>query len=98
MDGLTLGGEIRSRRSERDLPLVLLTSLGRLPEEEWSGVFSAQLAKPLKASLLYNTLLHVLTAGEAREETAKVDGWPADDVVAAHPASGGQRDEPNGRP
>jgi PAS domain S-box-containing protein len=72
MDGLGLGGEIRSRRSERDLPLVLLTSLGRLPEAQWSGVFAAQLAKPLKASQLYNTLLHVLTAGEAGEETAKV--------------------------
>ncbi len=61
-----------SRRGEQDLPLVLLTSLGRLPEEQWSGVFSAQLAKPLKASQLYNALLQVLTAGKAREETAEV--------------------------
>ena len=72
MDGLALGAEIRSRRSEQDLPLVLLTSLGRLPEDQWAGVFSAQLAKPLKASQLYNTLLQVLTAGESREETAEV--------------------------
>jgi PAS domain S-box-containing protein len=72
MDGLALGAEIRSRRSEQDLPLVLLTSLGRLPEDQWSGVFSAQLAKPLKASQLYNALLQVLTAGGAREETAEV--------------------------
>ena len=79
MDGLALGAEIRSRRSEQDLPLVLLTSLGRLPEDQWAGVFSAQLAKPLKASQLYNTLLKVLTAGEAREETAEVTagGTPA---------------------
>jgi PAS domain S-box-containing protein len=72
LDGLALGAEIRTRRSEQDLPLVLLTSLGRLPEDQWSGVFSAQLAKPLKASQLYNTLLQVLTAGKAREEAAPV--------------------------
>ena len=72
MDGLALGAEIRSRRGEQDLPLVLLTSLGRLPEDQWSGVFSAQLAKPLKASQLFNALLQVLTAGGARVETAEV--------------------------
>ncbi len=72
MDGLALGAEIRRRKSQQDLPLVLLTSLGRLPEDQWSGVFSAQLAKPLKASQLYNTLLQVLSTGEAREETAQV--------------------------
>jgi CheY-like chemotaxis protein len=72
MDGLALAGEIRSRRSEQDLPLVLLTSLGRLPEAQSVGVFSAQLAKPLKASQLYNTLLHALTGGEAGEEPAEV--------------------------
>jgi CheY-like chemotaxis protein/HPt (histidine-containing phosphotransfer) domain-containing protein len=70
MDGLALGKEIRSRRSEQDLPLLLLTSLGRLPEAEWTGLFSAQLAKPLKASQLYNALLHVVTAGGAGEQTA----------------------------
>ena len=72
MDGRALGAQIRTRRGAQDLPLVLLTSLGRLPEDEWSDVFSAQLTKPLKASQLYNTLLQVLTAGAAREETAEV--------------------------
>jgi PAS domain S-box-containing protein len=70
MDGLALAGEIRRRRSEQELPLLLLTSLGRLPEVQSAGVFSAQLAKPLKASQLYNMLLQLLTAGEAREDTA----------------------------
>ncbi|HEY3051314.1 MAG TPA: response regulator, partial [Gaiellaceae bacterium] len=78
MDGLALAGEIRSRRSEQELPLLLLTSLGRLPEVQSAGVFSAQLAKPLKASQLYNMLLQLLTAGEAREDTAgaTTDGKP----------------------
>jgi PAS domain S-box-containing protein len=72
MDGLALAGQIRSRRSEQDLPLVLLTSLGRLQQAQSTGVFSAQLAKPFKASQLYNTLLRLLTAGELEEETAEV--------------------------
>jgi PAS domain S-box-containing protein len=67
MDGLALAGEIRQHRDESELPLLLLTSLGRLPQLQSGGVFSAQLAKPLKASQLYNTLLQLLTAGRARE-------------------------------
>jgi CheY-like chemotaxis protein/HPt (histidine-containing phosphotransfer) domain-containing protein len=63
MDGLALAGEIRQRRTEAELPLLLLTSLGRLPQLQSGGVFSAQLAKPLKASQLYNTLLQLLTSG-----------------------------------
>ena len=68
MDGVTLAREMRKHRSEPELPLLLLTSLGRLPQLQTEGVFSAQLSKPLKASQLYNTLLHLLTAGGAREE------------------------------
>jgi CheY-like chemotaxis protein len=68
MDGLALAGEIRQHRSESELPLLLLTSLGRLPQRESGGVFSAQLSKPLKASQLYNMLLQLLTSGRAGEE------------------------------
>ena len=71
MDGLALAGEIRSRRGEQELPLVLLTSLGRIPQAESGGVFSAQLSKPLKASQLYNTLLQLLSPGRAAEEEAE---------------------------
>jgi CheY-like chemotaxis protein len=72
MDGLALGAELRARRNEQDLPIVLLTSLGRLPEDQWSAVFAVQLAKPLKASQLYNTFLQVLTAGTGGEATAEI--------------------------
>jgi CheY-like chemotaxis protein/HPt (histidine-containing phosphotransfer) domain-containing protein len=72
MDGLALAGEIRSRRSEKELPLLLLTSLGRLPQAESGNVFSAQLSKPLKASQLYNTLLQLLTGGAGQEEVEPV--------------------------
>jgi PAS domain S-box-containing protein len=79
MDGLVLAGEIRSRRSEQDLPLLLLSSLGPLQHAQSTGIFSAQIPKPFKASQLYNTLLHLLTAVAREEETAEsaVDGKPA---------------------
>jgi PAS domain S-box-containing protein len=60
MDGLALAREIRRHRDERELPLVLLTSLGRLPRVQSSGEFAVQLAKPVKASQLYNALVRAL--------------------------------------
>jgi CheY-like chemotaxis protein len=78
MDGLGLAREIRRRRDERELPLVLLTSLGRLPRAQSSGEFAVQLAKPVKASQLYNALVKALAehvqqpeAGEAVPEVGK---------------------------
>ena len=66
------GREIRDRRSAEELPLLLLTSLGRLPQAESSSLFSAQLAKPFKASQLYNTLLRLLSPGAVEEEVELV--------------------------
>jgi PAS domain S-box-containing protein len=60
MDGLALAREIRRRRAEHELPLLLLTSLGRLPDAHLVTEFAAQLAKPLKASQLYDALMSVL--------------------------------------
>src|SRR5919201_2428566 len=68
MDGVALARAIREHRSESELPLLLLTSLGRLPQLQSEGLFSAQLAKPLKASQLYNTLLQLLTPARGGEE------------------------------
>ena len=78
MDGLALAREIRRHRDERELPLVLLTSLGRLPQARSSGEFAVQLAKPVKASQLYNALVKALAehvqqpeAGEPVPEVGK---------------------------
>jgi PAS domain S-box-containing protein len=60
MDGLALAHEIRRQRDTHELPLIMLTSLGRLPEVRSSGVFSVQLAKPVKASQLYNAVVQAL--------------------------------------
>ena len=76
MDGVTLAREIRRQRSPRELPLLLLTSLGRLPQVGASGEFDAQLAKPLRASQLYNALLRLVAADEEGAEPveAAADG------------------------
>ena len=77
MDGLALAREIRRHRDELELPLVLLTSLGRLPQGESSRLFAVQLAKPVKASQLYNALVKALTeqkpldSGEPEPEQAR---------------------------
>jgi PAS domain S-box-containing protein len=60
LDGLALAREIRQHRDERELPLVLLTSLGRLSKAQSSEAFEVQLAKPVKASQLYNALVKAL--------------------------------------
>ena len=61
MDGLALAREIRAHRDEEGLPLVLVTSLGRLPRARAASGFAAQLAKPIKASQLYDALVSALT-------------------------------------
>jgi CheY-like chemotaxis protein len=82
LDGLALARQIRRHRDERELPLVLLTSLGRLPEAKSAREFAVQLAKPVKASQLYNALLKALASHEEREigapipETAKPTASP----------------------
>jgi CheY-like chemotaxis protein len=76
MDGIALAREIRRYRTERELPLLLLTSLGRVPQSKSAGEFAAQLAKPLRASQLYNALVRVVGADLSSEAVAEavVDG------------------------
>ena len=69
MGGLTLAREIRKHRGEQELPLLLITSLGRLQDARTASEFAVQLAKPLKASQLFNALITVL-ADRAKEPEA----------------------------
>jgi CheY-like chemotaxis protein len=85
MDGVALAREIRRHRGERDLPLLLLTSLGRTSQAREAHEFSAQLAKPLKASQLYNALLRVL--GEQAQEEPRLVAPAADAGKRAPTAS-----------
>ena len=62
MDGLELAREIHKVAPK--LPLVLFSSLGRKEAGDTEGHFSAYLAKPLRQSQLFDTLVRLL-AGQA---------------------------------
>jgi PAS domain S-box-containing protein len=65
MDGVTLAEEIRRYRDARELPLVMLTSLGSWGELRGGVEFAASLTKPIKPSQLYDTLMSVFGATPA---------------------------------
>jgi PAS domain S-box-containing protein len=69
MDGRELAHEIQRYRSARELPLLLVTSLGRLPQAREADGFAAQLAKPLKASQLYDALMRVFAGRDDDRQT-----------------------------
>ena len=62
MDGLTLAEQIQSIPDYQRLPLVMLSSVGKLTLEEIAGraKFAAFLSKPIKQSQLYEVLVSVL--------------------------------------
>ena len=61
-DGLSLAAEIRSYRSARVLPLIMLTSVAHRPRDERmvKAEFAAYLNKPIKPNALFDVLLHAL--------------------------------------
>ena len=63
MDGLTLAAQIREHFYGKQMPLVMLTSMGK-PEtasQLSEAEFAAFLNKPIKQSQLYDTLTHILS-------------------------------------
>lgn len=62
MDGLTLATEIRKKPAYQELPLVMLTSIGKPESSDPSQMnqFAAFLNKPIKQSQLYESLNQVL--------------------------------------
>jgi CheY-like chemotaxis protein/HPt (histidine-containing phosphotransfer) domain-containing protein len=78
MDGLTLASEIRRYRNHRQLPLVMLTSLGRRDTDVRIAEFAAFLTKPIKQSQLYNALVGIFAGQPVRvREPAREDGFDA---------------------
>ncbi|MEH2277744.1 MAG: PAS domain S-box protein [Nostoc sp.] len=63
MDGITLARQIRKQSGCQNLPLVILTSLGRgETSSDFNDVqFAASLSKPIKQSQLYDVITRVLT-------------------------------------
>jgi PAS domain S-box-containing protein len=82
MDGLALAREIRGHHPADALPLIMLTSLGRL-DDSTDVEFAAYLTKPIKPSQLFDTLLEVFGAQPEEEPTVEAvadehmaDRWP----------------------
>ncbi|MEQ8961341.1 MAG: response regulator, partial [Coleofasciculus sp. C2-GNP5-27] len=62
MDGVNLASQIRQQPNGQEIPLVMLTSIGK-PENSCQlddAKFAAFLTKPIKQSQLYNVLMDVL--------------------------------------
>jgi len=85
IDGLELAVEIRRRRSAEELPIVMLTSLGQrqaLQDEHGAGL-AAYLAKPIKASQLFATLVAVVQGRRAAPQPPAPVPAPQIPVLAA---------------
>jgi signal transduction histidine kinase/CheY-like chemotaxis protein/HPt (histidine-containing phosphotransfer) domain-containing protein len=71
LDGIGLAGELRRRESTRDLPMLLLTSLGQRPAES-DALGLLHLTKPVKAAALRRALAEALGAALAPLEGPSV--------------------------
>ena len=85
MDGAELAGEIRKINAQ--LPFVLFSSLGMREAETKTGLFSAYLAKPLRQSQLFDTLVTLFAPEKSKSPVKKPGEKPkADpDLAARHP-------------
>jgi signal transduction histidine kinase/CheY-like chemotaxis protein len=68
MDGMELARRIREQSPK--LPLVLFSSLGRKEAGDNEGLFAAYLAKPLRQSQLFDTLVTLLSQDAAPKAAA----------------------------
>jgi len=59
MDGFSLGKKLQANPATANLPLIMLTSLGKRPEDQQQVKFAAYLTKPIKLNLLHQTLLEI---------------------------------------
>jgi CheY-like chemotaxis protein len=77
MDGVALARAIRERRPSSELPLVLLSSVGRRAAGAGDDLFAAELTKPVKPSHLYDTFMELFGGGATD---------PSEEPAAAMPA------------
>ena len=79
MDGLTLALEIRKKLDPQQLPMIMLTSLGRKEPNIEAAHFAAYLYKPIRLSQLHNVLMDVVarqkfvSSHKTEKETFKID-------------------------
>jgi CheY-like chemotaxis protein len=59
MDGLTLAREIKRISKHREMPLMMLSSIGKRSEDVNDNLFAAYLTKPIKPSPLFDSLVTI---------------------------------------
>ncbi|MCF7793558.1 MAG: response regulator [Candidatus Cloacimonetes bacterium] len=70
MNGAELGIEIRKKYTHEELPLIMLSSVGRPNNEDIpEGTFNMFLSKPVKQSQLFDSMSKVLTKKVEKVET-----------------------------
>ena len=83
MDGLALARQIREGHAK--LPLVLFSSLGRREAGDSEGLFSAYLAKPIRQSHLFDTLVGLLVEDAAPKVAAVAKPTLDPQMASRHP-------------
>jgi signal transduction histidine kinase/CheY-like chemotaxis protein len=91
LDGVELARRIRGRLSARELPLVMMTSLGRREFDIGDLDLSGYLLKPIKVAALYDAVQRALGAGDrspatgatGEDEAAPAAGAAGTDEAAA---------------
>ena len=81
MDGLTLALEIRKQSQGQQLPLVMLTSMGK-PETQSQVDFAAFLNKPIKQSQLYNALTRIFGGQPVKVKPSLVQNLQLDSKMS----------------
>ncbi|MEH2052220.1 PAS domain S-box protein [Nostoc sp.] len=83
MDGISLARQIRKQSSYQNLPLVIMTSLGKVEtSSDFNDVqFAASLSKPIKQSQLYDVITRLLGN---KPIPASVSHFPLVDRDLAH--------------
>ncbi len=88
MDGLTLATEIRKLPGRKNLPLLMFTSIGNLPDSRLLAElnFAAFLNKPVKQSQLYNVLTGIVGLVPVKCSSLRVEPEAIDSQLASrHP-------------
>ena len=75
MDGVGLAREIRAVHSKEELPLIMLSSIdhSRDPEASSQALFHAKISKPIKQSLLFDTLIGAINSEAPAKEPTHFD-------------------------
>jgi PAS domain S-box-containing protein len=85
MDGLALAKEMKKRLKDRTFPFILLHSYGDLEMDNHEVQFAAYLTKPIKPSLLFDTLIASLSSQPKKvKKKIKTTPIPLDRDMGLH--------------